>query len=344
MKLLLIDYISFLGHRNFNKIHIEALQSIGHELTLLGKKGQFDNITINENMKVLEMPKRYFRKYPYPAVSFRLQGIGALLWVKTHTRLKEYDAIIILTYDILSLFVFRTSVPVYLIDHNNVSQLWSKLKLSLTRCLPANYMHIALNRDMEKRLQELLPRKHVFHIPHGLCPPSTDMKKPSFVSENERYLFCPVNRNYDASFIKFVFESPLLGTYLRDNNLKLYIKDQLGLKCNEVIEIVPQNMEIKQYNYMLQHAMAVLLPYGKDFKYRCSGIFFECVSRNTPVITTRLDSMAEYENEVEMKMFSTVQELISSIDSFQKTRNRIVCLEKFEPMKYWDICLSALRY
>lgn len=340
MKLLLLDYISYSGHRNFNEIHIKALHDSGHFLTLLGRKGQFDNISIKNNVQVKEMPSCFYGDYPITPISFRIAGIASLLWVKTHIKLKEYDAIIILTYDILSLFVFRTSVPVFLINHNNVPQLWSKIKLSLTRGLPFNYIHIALNKDMESHLRKLLPSKQVFHVPHGICPPSADMEKPSFIRENERFLFCPVNRNYDTAIVEEIFGDMQLNTYLKENGIKLYVKEKLKENCNDVIKCVPQNIDNKQYNFMLQHAIAVILPYGKGFKYRCSGIFFECVSQNTPIITTKLKSMAEYEEDIEMKMFTTVRELIDAIKYYQYYKPKEICLTKFEPKKYWDKAIA----
>ncbi len=336
MKLLLLDYISFKGHQNFNKIHIDALLALGHELILVGRKGQFDNIETSVNVCKLEIPEVLFKEYPVPAISFRLQGMSALFWIKKHIRESDYDAVIILTYDILSLFMFRIKQKTFLINHNNVPQLWSKVKLFFTRRLPKNYIHIALNKEMEGRLKELLPDREIYHVPHGICPPSKTVKMPTFVKVDERYLLCPVNNNYDATFVKRVFEDQRFYQYMCSHNITLFVKDSIGVKCDKaVIKSIPSTLEKDEYNYLLDNAMAVILPYGEGFKYRCSGIFFECIARSIPVITTQLDAFKIYKENVDMGMFVDVDSLIDAVDYYLHNTYRKCNMQIFSPYKYW---------
>lgn len=344
MKLLLVDYISYPGHRNFNKIHIESLLELGHEIHLVGRRGQFDDIENNNNISISQIPDCFFNSLPFYAVTFRLQGIAALLWVKKHIQISSYDAIIVLTYDILSVIAFRSKKPVILINHNNVSQLWSKIKLFITRKLPDNYIHVTLNQDMEARLKELFPDKRVYHVPHGICAPSEKLIKPTICSEDDKFLFCPINRNFDRQFVKGLFENSSFVNYLREHNLRLFVKEQLGV-CNcDVIINAPKSMIVEQYNYMIQKAVAVILPYGENFKYRCSGIFFECVARHTPIIATQLNAMAIYNNDVNMRMFTTPPELITSIEYYLKNKLNTTDLSAFNPTIYWERILSKLLF
>lgn len=344
MKLLLLDYISYKGHQNFNKIHVDALLTLGHELILVGRRGQFDNIEANDNISKLEMPECFFKEYPMPTVSFRLQGIAAFLWLKTKIIWSDYDAVIILTYDILSLFVFHINQRTFLINHNNVPQLWSKVKLAFTKNLPKNYIHIALNQEMEQRLKELLPERKVYHIPHGICPPAKDILRPNFIKEGARFIFCPVNRNYEVTFVKRIFEDKELSTFLGQRGYKLYVKENIGIDgALENIESIPSNLGYAEYNYMIQNAMAVLLPYGSQFKYRCSGIFFECVARQTPVICTNLDAMKIYESDVDMRMFSDTKELIDAIGYYSEHKVRVTDLSVFNPKEYWYSVLEGMK-
>ncbi len=343
MKLLLLDYISYPGHQNFNKIHIEALLKSGHELDLLGRKEQFNNIEQHSRIKISEIPDCFFKQYPFPAISFRIKGIITLRWVKRHVHWEDYDAVIVLTYDILSLFSFYIKQPTYLINHNNVQQLWSRVKLYFTRNLPHNYIHIALNIDMENRLKELLPHRYVYHVPHGICSPSSNVVRPHFFKSDSIFLFCPINRNFDSSFVTSVFESDELIDYLSKKNLPLYVKVSLGIRCNHpLIRLVPSDINAKEYNYMVQQAAVVILPYNNDFKYRCSGIFFECVASNTPIVTTKLDSMAIYKQDVNMKMFSNAVELINAIDFYLNNNRSSNNLNAFNPKLYWDIVLRSV--
>ena len=344
MKILLLDYISYPGHRTFNKIHIDALKSLGHELHLLGRKGQFDNIASAGIADIGIIPESLFRQWPLPAVTFRLQGIAALLWVKRNIKLNNYDIIVVLTYDILSFFVFRTPKDVILINHNNVPQLWSKVKLACTRKLPKNYIHVALNQEMEQRLKELLPERKVYHIPHGICPPTKDILRPNFIKEGSRFVFCPVNRNYDAFFVKRIFEDKELLAFLGQRGYKLYVKENLGIDGTlKNIESITSNLGYAENNYKIQNAMAVLLPYGTQFKYRCSGIFFECVARQTPVICTNLDAMKIFEKDVDMRMFSDTKELIDAIGYYAEHKVRVTDLLVFNPKEYWNGVLDGIE-
>lgn len=343
MRILVIDYISYPGHQIFNKIHIDALAEMGFELHLVGREGQFNNIDIRENISVSKIPERYYKTNIIPAVSFRIQGIRTLLWIKRHIDYKDYEAVIFLTYDILSLFIFHIRQKTYLINHNNVSQLWSRVKLYFTRNLPHNYIHIALNIDMENRLKELLPHRAVYHVPHGICSPSSNVVRPHFFKSDGIFLFCPINRNFDISFITSVFESDELIEYLRKKNLPLYVKASLGIRCKHpLIRLVPSDINAAEYNYMVQQAAVVILPYNNDFKYRCSGIFFECVASNTPIVTTKLDSMAIYKQDVNMKMFSNVVELINAIDFYLNNNRSSNNLNAFNPILYWDVVLRSV--
>lgn len=341
MRLLLLDYISYLGHRNFNTVQVNALIKIGYDICLVGRTGQFENIKKKDNVSSVEIPEVFFKKWPKGAVFFRLQGIMILLWVKEHIRWRDYDAVLVLTYDIMSIFIFRISTRTFLINHNNVSQLSNKIKLCLTRHLPNNYSHIALNDEMYRRLKELLPGRDVYYVPHGICPPSNKIRKPSFILDMGRFLFCPVNNNYDPLFVKKIFEDRTFLDYLKSSGIVLYVKESLGVGCDGCnVKKVPTTMKEEEYNFMLKNALAVLLPYCEFFKYRCSGIFFECVSFGTPVIVTKLATFDFYKNMVEMKTFSDVVSLICAIKYYSDEKKIMHDLSLFDPTCYWKTVIE----
>lgn len=341
MKLLLLDYISYTYHMNFNKIHVEALLEMGHQLHLVGRRGQFDNIENNASVVISEIPERFFSERPLHAISFRLQGIARLLWVKANIKWGEYDAVIVLTYDILSLAAFHIKEKTYLINHTNVQELWSKLKLFMTRKLPENYIHVALNEEMERKLKELLPGKIVYHIPHGVCAPLGAGREPAFLNKERKFLFCPVNRNYDSAYVKQLLEDPHLLDYLRKQKVTLFIKESMKVQCDsEAVINVTADLGKEEYNYMIQHAVAVLLPYEEAFKYRCSGIFFECVANQTPVISTGIEAMRIYESLVEMRTFTDVNGLLDAIEYYLNNSPRENDLSAFNPQGYWARALD----
>ena len=58
----MIDYLSPNGHENFDKIHIEALVNLGHNLTLVGKKGQFDKVENKDKINIEVLPPWAFKQ------------------------------------------------------------------------------------------------------------------------------------------------------------------------------------------------------------------------------------------------------------------------------------------
>ena len=340
MRLLLIDHLSPEGHKKFDEIHISALHDLGHEVTLIGRNGHFPSFENMDDIRIVTFPEWSFRPLPLKPLSERLFGIFRLLWLLFHVKFKDYDAVVLLSYDVLSLFMFRIRKDVFLINHNNVSQINnSKIKLLLTRTLPNNYKHVALNEMMEKRLKELLPYKTIVYVPHGIFLQNGDSSKPDFIDEGKKFLFCPVNRNYDAEFVKKLLGSTIITDYLEKNNLVLYVKKSIELSRNSnSIRHITTFLTDKEYEYMIEKAQAVILPYSDGFKYRCSGILFECIARNTYVISTRIPDMEIYRDKAKISFFSSDKEFVECLmgNDVKLISNSSV----FDVRQYWKKILG----
>ncbi len=343
MRLLLIDYLSPVGHRKFDAIHISALGNPNHELQLIGRSGQFDGISNKENIHIRTLPDWMFKSMPVKPLTERLMGIIRLIWLLMHIRTTGYDAVIFLSYDVLSLFVYRISGRVYLINHNNVSEInESKIKFLLTRSLPSNYVHVALNRQMEQRFKELLPFKDVVYVPHGFQIVCGNPMRPSYLQENEKFVFCPVNRNYDKGFVNRLFSSETLLDFLSDNCIKIIAKDKLfgDIQNNQIISIKGRIPE-EEYHYLMRNAIGVILPYSKAFKYRCSGILYECIALDKPVIASRIEAMESYEDKVQIQLFNDEVELVKCIKYYLEHETVVQDKTMFLPDKYWKALLNV---
>lgn len=337
MKLLLIDYISPQGHIIFDHIHIQALLSAGYDLHLVGRKGQFADFVNKGLVTITEIPEKYYRYYKrFYSLMERIKGVLSLFWIKKNLNLRNFDGIVFLSYDILSLYFFRTSVAVYLINHNNVDQFNSRIKLSMTRDLPSNFIQIALNDYMEDELKRLLPKRKVCFVPHGFLEPTNAGLRPKFINDGDRFIFCPVNRNYDSAIINDIIQSATFKEYLNQNRIQLYIKSQLCQAPEGNIRLLPYLSEA-EYNYMLSNAVGVILPYGGDFRYRCSGILFECVARNTPILATERKALKIYKDEIDIHYFDSVHSLLDAIDVIKSAEKKCnnYNIDKFQPLPYW---------
>lgn len=340
MKILVIDYLSYSNHQRFNKLHIDTLKSMGHSLSLVGRKGHFNSCS-NIVDEIVNIPDKYYKNFPCRPVSIRLSSIGALLWIRRNIDLRQFDVILFLAYDIMSLWTFRTSKITLLMNHNNVGQLDSKVKLYLTQKLPKNYQHIALNPEMTDRLKELEPQRAVTYIPHGLID-SVGESNSSF-KKDEIYFVCPINRNFDYDFCKKIFDSKQLHGYLGEKNLKLYIKQHLpysGL-C-ESIQILDNNMPYDDYVNLLRGAKGVILPYGVDFRYRCSGIFFECVLYDVPIIARDISAFRYYKEGNNLFLFHDEDTLIKSMSDCLEGKVTSFNKDSLKPFNYWEKLIEMI--
>ena len=340
-KVLIIDYLSYYAHRNFNLIHIGALEELGYSLHLVGKRGQFDNIPECNMIRKSTLPDFFFRKYPSPAI-YRMIYILCLLWARVVYRTNQYDFILIPTYDPLSIFAYRTKKPLVLITHD-VHYLDNKIKLAFVKATPKHYIHVGLNESMADRLKELLPRRRVFHIPHGLCPVSNELSKPAFLSQKDSFVFCPVNKWYNKELVKNTFNDPAILAYFKNNGIKLVVKSKLiESESTDPIIKVDNNLAKSEYDYMIDKAIAVILPYDSCYMYRCSGIMFECVARNTPVLASNIKSMAIFKEKVDIILFSNSQELIDGVDYYRISPRKNVDKAVFSPIGYWKEVINVL--
>lgn len=342
MKLLLIDHLSPSSHNKFDSIHISTLQELGHELHLIGREGQFDDITKKNNICISYFPNWMFASLPIKPLTERIMGIIRVIWLLLYVRTKRFDAVIFLSYDVLSLFIYRIRGRVYLINHNNVSQINdSKIKLMLTRSLPLNYVHVVLNQVMERRIKELLPSKDVVYIPHGYMVDDGKDRKPRYLLGDERFLFCPVNNNYNQDFVKKLLSSHLLQDFLSKNSIKIITKEKLlqGENNNQVLGIRGRFSE-EEYRYLMRNAKAIILPYGENFKYRCSGIFFECVANDNVVISTAIPDMEIFANQAKIIFFYDELSLINSIKIIDDYKKMPKNCDELNPFEYWRSILS----
>lgn len=338
MNILLIDYVTITGHRIFNKIHVESIARLGYNITLVGRKEALSYIDADERIRTISLPEWAYPQTDKSHSYIRLMMMQAriLLWIKKILNLKEYAKIVFLSYDIRTIHFFRTRQNVYIINHSNVSGLENKTNYFLTRLLPRNYKHVALNEKMRQRLQQLLKEREVYYVPHGMVQGEPLCEKPSFINNNELFVFCPVNSNFEKGFSKKVFESDEVERVLKTNNIKLYVKSSLNITEKlGVIQTVPSQLKDAEYNYMLSKAVAVILPYGKDFKYRCSGIFFECVAYDTPVITTKIDDMLIFKGITNTFYYNNEKDLADCIIKISSMSPPVIDKSCFIPDKYW---------
>ena len=338
MKILIVDYLSYAGHKRFNKIHIDALSSLNHELFFVGKKEQFPPYC--QSKVVCEPPEFFFKTFPVQGLSSRIQNFLCLKWIYKRINEKDYDLIIFPTYDIVSLFFSPFKQKCFVINHNNIGQLDSKVKLWMTRHLSSFVSHITLDLSSKKRLQQLVTDASVFMVPHGYDRPSSDIERPKWL-DSRNFLFCPVNRNFDHMEVEKLISNTGFRDSLTIHKACLYLKNY-DVTNDTIIKSIPSNIPQKEYDYLIQNAKAVILPYNHSFCYRVSGIFFECIAANTFIVAPNIDSFNQYGDQY-VYLYNDENDFskcVSAAFGFVKNKRD---MSRFDPTGYWKDVLSSLN-
>lgn len=328
--------MSLKGHKNFNKIHIRALLEEGCVLDLVGKYGQFDGIDKSSNVCVHAIPSFLTKKYPFPSLSCRIEWILILIWSLFKFPPRNYDIVVMPTYDMLSTIFYRIKKKVVCVVHD-ATYLDKKINCWAANILPLNYCFIGLNEEIRNRIAEKIIHHKIYHIPHGLITPSEVTKKPAYLESGTSFFFCPINSFIDYNITSDVFTSQKLYDFLENTNSFIVVKNGVIAKSNSDRFIIIDNRPEKdEYDYMMQNAKAVILPYDASFRFRCSGIFFESIARNTPVIATNIDSLRVYKNDTDTVFFSNVNELINGLAFYYEGKHNISNFSKFNPKEGWN--------
>jgi len=342
--ILVVDYLSAYGHRSFNRIHIEALQSCGVNIILLSKKGYFSYLNDKTSIQY-SIPSFLFKHFkPGKAAQLlvRLLDILKLLYTRYVAYKVKADYTIFLCYDILSFFTYRTKANVAIVNHYNVDDIGNDFKCRLTKRLPSHYVHVALNDFIKNRLEYLLPHANIIVIPHGIDHRIVDIDKMPLMKYNlQNYIFCPVSSSCDISFLQGILESDEVEEYLADNNIKVCIKGQsIKINNNNIISL-PSYIDEELYNCLLTNAFAVLLPYSDSFKFRVSGVLHECFANNIPVICRRTECFVQYSEYICYDfMVEGSSGFIASLSSIKNSVEYYHKLDRLSPTNGWKNLIS----
>ena len=347
MKILFIDNSTSWGHANFNRIHLKALGAISDNLDVaIRKNPHFDYNTIIEKSNINTI--FYFRNgnnfFLKSKLLWRLYSIIQLWYLYLRYPINKYDAIIVSAYDPLVMYFGGVNNKFYLINHNNISQLGNKLKCFITKKLSCKCTHIVFSQNMKDGLIKYVPNAKVEIIPHGCISNKIRKNKQSTITNSSKIIFCPSTAYADKKLIHEILSDKEVHEYIHQNNIHIIIKSKeaVSYTCKN-IQIINYYLPSEKYNELFLNSYAILLLYSKEFKYRTSGVLFECFAHNKPVIASNIASFKEYHQHI------TYNPFINSAKSFIKTIKQLskhnyqyyIDIDTLSPLKGWNKILYS---
>lgn len=344
MKVLVIEYLAPRGHVGYDSFHIKSLATVCEDYKFVSSQNFINECGVNKE-KSYALPKWLFPNYNsiLKPILERIFGIFRLLFILLKINIKHYDVIVFLSYDIMSLFVFRVGNRVLLCNHNNTTDFFSNIKKRLHNSLPSNYEYVVLADFIQDIFKNNNPTHKVHVIPHGLTKQHkcTSIKSP--FGENN-YIFCSTTSSCDKDFLYRILNSSSVEKFLTENNIDVVIKAKQNVECKMHVKTIIDYIDDKTYSSMIKNAVAVFAPYSEEsFKNRVSAVLMECIASNIPIICTNILPFSEFRRYAnynfivnnENEFISCLKDiLIISDNKFYKDINSLY------PTPYWHKVLS----
>lgn len=351
MRVLIVDYLSPKGHEGWFKLQFDSIVSLGHEVKCVFRDGFNDAIGIQNDCVLFTIPSRYYSKAL--GLKLRWEYLKILFYIKKRINENDWDAIIMSSYETISLGLYQIFDKAIIINHNNLSDLGeSKLKKYCFKRISKKYHHIAFNKGISDRICSIT-NCHPTIIPHGLLNIKFH-ECEDIISRNhltyKKYLFLPTKNTGDLNeeVVNAICNSSVFNNFLSRNGMKMVMRKNVTISdefYNNYIYIT-HFLTNDEYYTLISKCHAVLLCLNEQsFNYRISGTLFECMRLDMPVYiyhNRSLECYGKYYKNCSM-MFKTTKELINLLELKQDNPWDKSISEIASPKEAWKDLLKELH-
>lgn len=343
MKVLYIDPFSSSSHANFNRMHIEAIRKVAKDIHFVFKENYWKEVGVQVTEVCYAIPSSYFGKNKGGLIN-RFYMCLVLWKIRQNVPLNQYDKIIFAAYEEISLFFAFYTVPLYLINHNNISSLNNKVKLYFFKKISKKNTHIVLEPYIKDYLKSLDIQK-VEVVRHGLISPYiTSSLRTNNPLQHKQFLFSPSMQSVDAEFMEKLLLDKSFIKYLEDHDLFWVLRSKILHSSSSNIQILSHYMSKEEYISYFLGAAAILLIYPKSFRYRVSGVLLEAISCRKNTLMSDIEVFRQYETLFGANAyFSTVNQLIQCLDCILERKSKIFNLSEEQRFFYMPNYSAVLK-
>lgn len=320
-KILYIDPISSIGHKTFNEILIKDILETGCSIDLVSEENYFDFVSKkNENVnQVLSIENSFFKKLNNNPILNRWILYKILYQIKKKVDFASYDYVIFSSYDEVSLYFANIKSPKYLVNHNNLSGIDNCAKRFFLKSLSRKNKLIVLHNNFRKKL--LNCGINSLYVPHGLPNKfNVSTKTRDYLINSSMVLYSPSSMSSDELFYKKLIADKTFLQYIEDNNIILILKGKYASTSPSII-VLDKYIREEDYKTIFTISDVILINYNENFKNRVSGVFYEAISNDKTIMTSKYfyDELSIDEEEV-FNFYNTIT-FIDSLDAIFKKRN-----------------------
>lgn len=293
-KILYIEYTLEVGHVNFNRIHIDALMSQGNDVRLILHQYTKDRLPFADSQYALVLPHFLRRRNGWlEPLRNRIIYLLALLYIRLKVNLNDYDQTILSSLDEVSLSILPLCRNMRLTSHGNGRGFENPIKRKLLKRLAKHNSFIVFNEEMRKPFLEN-GIEQVDVVSHGCIPPyqiHPNVTLPVDVDGYETVVFHP-SPSPDPDFISTLTSDSDLLRMLEEENILLILRNYDEEKIvSRNIKTINQYLSTEEYQQMFLRSDMILIAYPDDFRYRVSGVSFECVANGKRLLAKQLPAL-----------------------------------------------------
>ena len=302
-KILYIDAHSQKGHINFNRIYLSALQKTSCDIHIVFKKGYLDLCEEFSNAKSeLVLPD-----WLYPKSSGKLSSrfflLLQLLYIKRNIDFSQYDYVFLSSYEEISLFFAGIKTKMYLINHDNARGFDSKIKTFFLKHISKYHTHIVFMDYIKQRFIEN-GIEDVMVIPHGLLRPYVVPDTDQFailkqldsrlVSKEYNYILFSPSILSDEQQLISILSNQTFNDYLKAKHILFVVRNKISNLAANNILFISDYLTNYQYQSLFMASTAIVICYPESFKYRVSGVLFECFANNKLCFVSELPALKAF--------------------------------------------------
>jgi len=285
LKILYIDLLSPVGHLNLNKIFLNLINNIA-SLDVASRKDYIkeDFVTFNKVLKLYPIPGSYYNFNT--KLDYRIKNIKKIKWVLKNIEVNTYDIVFISSYETISFSMAwpkKIKPRVLILNHNNIEELKNGLKYFFFRLIPDYVEHIVFENYMKEYLiskAKILNKIWVLPYPFDITKLQdselNEYSKDKLNNHKGEIIFAPSNSN-DEEFIMNLINSQKRKKIFVNLPFKIVIRSRKYKYKDEKLLVYKDYLEYKEYLYNFSKAKMILLPFPKTYKFRISGVLFDCI-------------------------------------------------------------------
>ena len=334
MNVLLIDYRSPQGHEPYLRIQIENLLEQGFNVKCILKEGYGNIEEISQDLSLFYIPSALYINGK--GLKKRLSYIKILHYIKKRIDECKWDAIILTSYEVLSLSLYRPFKKIMIVNHNNINDVENNLiKRTFFKLLPKNYKHIVFNGYIADKVEKMTNIRPII-IPHGLPKVKFNVSRSileEVLCKRKSFLFSPSKNSTEASLLEEFCNSVQFNNYLAENGLTMIIRRKIKVENRFLnnYHVIDRYLSNDEYYTLMTNSLACIICYGDSFKYRVSGTLFECMTLNIPALVSTNEALEVYQKHARYNMF------------FNSVSDIILELNKFVSMDLYYTCLGEIK-